>query len=100
MMNENQIITDGWSNKESEALYVNGWPDEPGMYEKYSEACEQCGQCSFFAKFNSDWGLCCLSKSRHHLETVFEHFSCPAYVGENWKAHSFDEREEYHCHCG
>ena len=75
-MNVNRIITDTWSNEVSKQLYELGWPDEPTV----RLACEngaQCGGCSFFAPFNDDWGLCGNPRSRHHLETVLEHFPCP-----------------------
>ena len=87
-MNSNFIKTDEFSNPESERLYRERWPDEPGMKARY-EVGDQCGGCSFYAKLNADWGLCCYAASRHHLETVFEHFSCPTYVGEDWETHSF-----------
>ncbi len=89
-MNENSIITDRWSNNDSRRLYELQWSDEPKVREQYEEG-QQCGGCSFFAPFNCDWGLCCHAASRHHLETVFEHFTCPAYVNEGWEAHSFSE---------
>lgn len=97
-MNKNQIITDDWSNPASERLYSERWPGEPDSAERYENG-EQCGGCSFFAPFNSDWGLCCHSASRHHLETVFEHFFCPAYRGEGWGPHSFSTDPNFFCRC-
>ena len=87
-MNENHIITDRWSNAESEGLYKQSWPAEPDVRAKYENG-EQCGGCAFFAPFNFDYGLCCHNESRHFTETVFEHFTCPAYHVEGWEAHSF-----------
>jgi hypothetical protein len=87
-MNENRIITDRWSNEDSKQLYELHWPDEPKLLRLYEQG-QQCGGCSFFAPFNLDWGLCCHAASRHHLETVFEHFTCPFFVNEGWEAHSF-----------
>jgi hypothetical protein len=89
-MNKNQIITDRWSNDDSQRIYQSRWPNEPNVRAQYEEG-QQCGGCSFFAPFNYDWGICCHSKSRHHLETVIEHFTCHAYVNEGWEAHSFSE---------
>ena len=43
----------------------------------------------FLAPFNYDYGLCCHNESRHFTEPVFEHFTCAAYHGEGWGAHSF-----------
>jgi hypothetical protein len=99
IMNTNRVVTDSWSNPESERLYISHWPDEPATYQRYEKG-DQCGGCSFYAQFNSDWGLCCHPKSRHHLETVFEHFTCPAFVGEGWGPHSFSENTDFHCRCG
>jgi hypothetical protein len=94
-MNTNRIVTDRFSNPESEKLYREHWPDEPQTYTDLYEEGQQCGGCSFFAKFNSDWGLCCHPESRHHLETVFEHFTCPRYVHEGWGSHSFVDFAKY-----
>lgn len=98
-MSRNVIATDSFSNPDSERLYESQWPDEPRVREQYENG-QQCGGCSFFGKFNFDYGLCCNPKSRHHLETVFEHFTCPSYVHEGWGPHSFAEEEEFHCRCG
>ena len=87
--NSNHIATDHFSNPASEAMYFSQWQDEPEIAENFYFNGKQCGGCSFFAKFNSDWGLCCHPNSRHHLETVFEHFTCPSFVDEGWDAHRF-----------
>lgn len=89
-MNQNHIITDRWSNEDSRRVYESQWSNEPALRDQYFEG-RQCGGCSFFAPFNFDWGLCCHAKSRHHLETVFEHFTCGSYVHEGWNTHSFSE---------
>ncbi|HYK02245.1 MAG TPA: hypothetical protein VE974_10845 [Thermoanaerobaculia bacterium] len=88
MANQNAIITDTWSNPDSEALYRNEWPDEPAIRAQKLEG-DQCGGCSYFAPFNLDFGLCCHPASRHFSETVFEHFTCPVLLAEGWGAHSF-----------
>jgi hypothetical protein len=85
---QNTVETGTWSNPESEQLYRDHWPHDAGLFERYEEG-EQCGGCAFFAPFNVDFGLCCYVKSRHHLETVFEHFTCPVFVNDGWDAHSF-----------
>jgi hypothetical protein len=90
-VNKNQIVTDAFSNPESEKLYKTLWADEPEIAENFHFNGRQCGGCSFYGKFNSDWGLCCNPKSRHHLETVFEHFTCPNQVNEGWMSHSFHD---------
>ena len=97
--NRNAIVTTAFSSATSEQMYKANWPDEPATRELYTEGI-QCGGCSFFAKFNSDWGLCANAKSRHHLETVFEHFTCPAHVNEGWGPRSFRENPAFHCRCG
>ena len=99
-MNVNKIVTDRFSNPDSEQMYKDQWPNEPETYRLYYDEGAQCGGCSFFAEFNLDYGLCCNAKSRHHLETVFEHFTCPVIVRECWGPHSFTEDEEFHCRCG
>ena len=88
-MNINEIVTDGFSNPDTEKLYKEDWPDEPKLREQCHEDCAQCGLCSYFAPLNADWGLCCNPASRHHLETVFEHFTCPSLEQEGWNEHSF-----------
>jgi hypothetical protein len=98
-MNANKIITNAWSNPQSQQLMELHWPDEPGLRVLYANG-DQCGGCSFFADFNEDWGLCCHAESRHHLETVFEHFTCPSYVRECWGPHSFTKDTSFHCRCG
>jgi hypothetical protein len=98
-MNNNTIITHTWSNEESQDIFEQVWPDEPELRAQY-DAGEQCGGCSFFAPFNADYGLCCNRGSRHCLETVFEHFTCPTYVHEGWGPHSFSADSEFHCRCG
>lgn len=90
----NTIRTDGFSNPVTEQMYRDGWPQEPRLLHLIREEGRQCGGCSFFAPFNADYGLCCNAESRHHLETVFEHHGCGAYVGEGWGAHSFLTAEE------
>ena len=89
--NGNHIYVDGFSRPATFDLYDRDWPAEPTVREK-CRAGFQCGGCSFYAKFNEDWGLCCHPRSRHWLETVFEHFTCPTQDEEGWDAHSFAER--------
>lgn len=98
-MNRNTIITDHWSNPDTRKLLDANWPAEPGC-QKQHENGDQCGGCSFYVPFNADYGLCAHPKSRHQLETVFEHFTCPAYVQEGWGPHSFTEDKSFHCRCG
>ncbi|WP_425397669.1 high-potential iron-sulfur protein [Aeoliella sp.] len=98
-MNENNIATNTWSNIDSKALYEDNWPNEPELRQQYEEG-QQCGGCSFFAPFNADWGLCGHAASRHHLETVFEHFTCTSFINEGWGPHSFTEDASLHCRCG
>lgn len=44
---------------------------------------------SFSLPFFLFLALCCHADSYHHLETVFEHFSCKSIVPESWSHHSF-----------
>lgn len=96
--NRNLVATTAFSSPMSERMYRANWPDDPVARELYADG-RQCGGCSFFAAFNADWGLCAHSKSRHHLETVFEHFTCPAHVNEGWGPHSFTDDTDFHCRC-
>ena len=98
-MNTNVLHTSGFSNPESQELYEQQWPRAPAVRKMYNEG-QQCGGCSFFAPFNSDWGLCCHPRSPHLTETVFEHFCCAAFVREGWGPHSFTENREFQCRCG
>ncbi|MCX6984375.1 MAG: hypothetical protein NT118_06420 [Lentisphaerae bacterium] len=82
-MNKNAIFTKGFSNPDSEALYKEGWPGEPLVAALFHQGW-QCGGCDFFALFNEDYGLCFNSKSRHHTETVFEHFTCREIARTEW----------------
>jgi hypothetical protein len=85
-MNTNKIVTNEFSNPESKKLYESDYENEPHLRDNF-----QCGGCSFYAEFNSDWGLCCHPKSRHYLETIYEHFTCPVHVAESWQYHSFTD---------
>lgn len=98
-MNRNNIVLTDWSNVESKRRYESRWTGESSLLLQYENG-DQCGGCSFFAKFNADLGLCCHSKSRHHSETVFEHFTCPMFVREHWGPHSFTEDADFQCRCG
>jgi hypothetical protein len=95
-MNKNLVRTGNFSNSASETLYKEQWQEERQCREQYLTGL-QCGGCSFFAPFNADWGLCCNEKSRHYLETIFEHFTCPSFVNEGWGPHSFTADREYQC---
>jgi len=97
-MNSNAVVTSGFSNPDSKAAYEAGWPDEPDV-NRLHENGMQCGSCSFFAPFNEDYGLCCHPDGRHHLETTFEHFTCPSHENEGWGVHSFSTLKENHCLC-
>lgn len=88
-MNKNQIVLNDFSNPESRKRYENQWEGEPEIRDDFYHNGRQCGGCAFYAKFNFDWGLCCHSESRHHLETIFEHFTCSKQINEGWGSHSF-----------
>lgn len=94
--NCNRVRTDGWSDPASRRLYEDRWPGDPESRDRYARG--ECGGCTFFAPLGTDWGLCARPSSRHHLETVFEHFTCPAQVPEGW-GHSFSADPDDHCRC-
>jgi len=96
-MNNNRIATHEFSNADSSTLYRKQWPDEPDVQQQHQRG-SQCGGCSYFAPLNFDWGICCQANSRHHLETVFEHFTCPSFTQEGWGPHSFSHSTR--CECG
>ena len=96
--NRNRVLMKKFSSPESAHWYRYGWLKEPKCHEQWYHG-QQCGGCSFYAEFDSDWGLCCHGKSRHFTETVFEHFTCPSFVNEGWGPHSFNENPEHHCRC-
>lgn len=98
-MNSNSIHPNGWSNPLTQEVYDGQWADAPSLRIQHANG-DQCGGCSFFAPFNSDWGLCCRPESLYHLETVFEHFTCAHYVHEGWGPHSFTTDSDFHCRCG
>ena len=89
--NRNVVATAAFSSPTSERMYRGNWPDDPVSRERYA-AGRQCGGCSFFAAFDADWGLCAHAASRHRLETVFEHFTCPEHVNEGWGAAQLHRR--------
>ena len=97
MSNKNRIIANNFSSPDTKRMYDLQWPDEPLLRQNYQEG-HQCGACSYFAPLNEDWGICCHPKSRHCLETIFEHFTCAEYAGEGWGPHSFSKR--LRCKCG
>lgn len=80
-MNRNQIVTDGWSNEDSELRFRGNWPGEPDVRRRHREG-QWCGGCPFYVPFNGRWGLCTNQQSRHHLETVLCQFTCEQYAGE------------------
>ena len=88
--NRNRLVLLGFSNSATEKLYRLNWPGEADVRALHADG-RQCGGCSFFAPFDSDWGLCCQRRSRHFTETVFEHFACRETVQEGWGGHSFAE---------
>ena len=94
-MNGDQIVTDRFSNPESEKIYHTFWNGKPSEARDLYEAGRQCGGCGFFTPFNLDWGLCSHHESRHYLETVFEHFTCLHHVNEGWGPHSFTDFNKY-----
>lgn len=93
--NMNTIITNDFSNPATKELYRKGYEEnDPKLFRQMTEDCAQCGGCSCFAPLNADYGICTNSHSKHHLETVFEHFTCEVTVQEGWEAHSFCETKD------
>lgn len=97
-MNRNVVETSNFSSEESAALYESDFASDPLANQMYKSG-RQCGGCSFYAKFNSTYGLCCNPHSRHVTETVFEHFTCSNLIEEGWNAHSFTADWTGHCKC-
>ena len=81
-MNINHITTKDFSNPRTKELYL----------KKCFDNKSQCGECSFYAMFEEQHGLCCHSISRFYLETVFKYFGCDKQVPESWESHSFTGR--------
>jgi hypothetical protein len=91
-VNKNQIVTDAFSCRASQKLLDLEWPGEPEVLRQRDKGF-QCDSCSSYVAFNRDWGLCSNSRSRHYLETVFEHFTCPSYW---WRRTQDDEYDHPH----
>ena len=94
--NSNYVVTNGFSRIASERLIKMKWSREPEVRALY-ESKHQCGACSFFARLNNNWGVCCHDRLRHYLETVYRLFTCPVITYEGWESHSFltkDQLEE------
>ena len=81
IMDTNRIVTDGFSTPESGRLYDDLWPGEPEIAEQHEDGI-QCLGCDFYARLNTDYGICHNGDSRHRLETVFEHFTCASHTHE------------------
>lgn len=94
----NSITERDFSDPAARQLYQTHWPNDPVCTQQHFQGL-QCGGCSFFAPFNCDYGLCCHPTSDFRLQTVFEHFTCAAYVHEGWGPHSFSLDPECHCRC-
>jgi hypothetical protein len=97
-MNQNIVKRFGFSSESTAALYESNFATNP-LARKLCMDGHECGSCSFYAKFNSDYGLCCHPDSPHLTETVFEHFACKSHVDEGWGAHSFTTNKAGHCKC-
>ena len=81
-MNINHITMKDFSNHHTKELYL----------QKCFDNKSQCGECSFYAMFEDQYGLCCHDISRFYLETVFKYFGCDKQVPESWESHSFSDR--------
>jgi len=97
-MNQNIVKRFGFSSESTAALFESNFANDPLARQMYKSG-RQCGGCSFYAPFNSDYGLCCNPDSRYLTETVFEHFTCRKLVEEGWNAHSFSADCAHHGKC-
>lgn len=88
-MDRNNIMTEDFSNPQTRVEYLK-------KIERHQSIAFQCGECSFYAALNADYGFCYYEKSRFWRETVFEHFGCDQQVQEGWGAHSFQEEHRLH----
>ena len=95
-INQNFIVTHGFSNYETQLLYTKmcNKKADPKLQELYGTGCG-CLACNFYAPLNFDWGLCLYNRSQHYLESVFEHYTCLSYTppeDENdCEAHTFTD---------
>jgi len=97
-MNTNRITADNWSNGDSAQLYAGHWHDEHGLFAQYERGSSV--EVFVLCSVQTGCGLCCHTKSRHHLATVFKRFTCPEFIDECRGPHSFTEDAEFHCRCG
>ena len=78
-MNANHIVKDGFSNPETERLFIS-WDAERAMKTMVTnQNCGACQGCLFRADGTSEpkWLLCLHQHSRYYLETLSWAFGCP-----------------------